>query len=142
VAEFFPPYHTLRVPVDDTKFQHYQYDDLHSLFPELLFIENGREEQLAKDARDEFIGEPGIWPEYVVIDYETGAFTYPSDQVSKHKFRDSILASGKYDLMRIYPKRTWPRHGRGRQFGTFGLFGTKSRWVYLNPVVEIYQLRP
>lgn len=131
VAEFFPPYHTLHIPVDDQKFIHYQYDDLHSAYPELLFIESGHAEQMPKDSRGEFIGEAGIWPEYAVIDYETDAYTYPSDQVSKHKFRSSILASGRYELNKIYPKRTG-----------FGLFATRSRWVYLNPVVEIYRLRP
>lgn len=133
VAEFFPPYHTLHVPVDDTKFQHYQYDDLHSLFPELLFIDSRREGETAKDNRGELIGTPDIWPEYVVVDYETDAYTYPSDQVSKHKFRDSILASSRYELIKTYPKRTWKGYA-------LGLFGTKSRWVYLNPVVEVYKL--
>lgn len=132
VAAFFPPYHTLHVPVDESKFRHFQYDDLHSIRDQMLFIESGREEQLARDSRAEFIGESGIWPRYVVIDYETGAYTYPSDQVSKHKFRDSILASNQYELIKTYPKRM-----------SFlgGLFTTKSRWVYLNPVVEIYKLK-
>lgn len=125
VGTFYPPYYNRQIPVDEHKFKQFTYD-IHSPFPQMRFIPNGRDAE---------VGESGIWPEYILIDYETDGYTYPSDQVTTHKFRDSILASGRYQLIRFYPKRTW-------QLGKYGLFGTRSRWLYLNPVVEVYKIKP
>lgn len=124
VATFFAPYYNRQIPVDDKKFQQYTYDHLHSTRDNILYIPSGEGD----------FGSPGIWPQYILIDYETGGYTYPSDQVSIHKFRDSILASQKYSIIKYYPKRTW-------QLGSYGLFGTTSRWLYFNPVVEVYKLK-
>jgi hypothetical protein len=116
-AQFYTVIHDREIPLNDQKYHVFAYD---------------HKNQRVYDQAGLLLNQIAEWPEYIFIQYETGAVWEPPEQTQSMVWRNLVRTSGEYALITLYPKRTW--HGKSP-----GLFGTKSRWAYLNPTVEVYR---
>lgn len=117
VGKFYSPIHDREIPIDPDRYDLYWYETS----KEALIDERGNE-----------VTDVAMWPEYLLVQYETNAYVDAPYNTHALKWRQRIVTSNHYTLLRTYPPRTWHRR-------PLGVFGTHSRWAYLNPVVEVYR---
>ena len=133
VATFFRASHSRKVPIDPYRYTLYSYCNKYSTDSNFSLIPY--DENCEVDSEGKLIGYNDIWPDYLILQYEKGAALDAPEQNAKLKFRSAVIKSGQYDLVKVFEKRSW-------RFKYPGVFATRSRWAYLNPVVEVYKRIP